>query len=66
MSDLDKLVSKALASKEFCEQLASDPGAALKAAGIHTPEREQALKNLPSPHLQALAQAFGHQHSSAN
>jgi hypothetical protein len=60
MSDLDKLVKKALSSKEFREQLASDPGGALKAAGLHTPEREQAVKNLAYPQLQALAKSFGH------
>jgi hypothetical protein len=58
-ADLDTLINRCLHDHAFREKLEKDPAGALKDAGLHSPEREQAVRNLPYPQLQKLAQAFG-------
>jgi hypothetical protein len=58
-ADLDTLIDRCLHDPGFREKLERDPAGALKDLGLHSPEREQAVRNLPYPQLQKLAQAFG-------
>jgi|tagenome__1003787_1003787.scaffolds.fasta_scaffold19448528_2 putative modified peptide len=65
-SDLDALINRCLNDDAFRQQLQDDPAAALRAANLYTPEREQAVRRLAWPPLQNLAEAFGHGQGFAN
>jgi hypothetical protein len=60
-SALDTLIIRCLHDPAFCQKLETDPAGALKDLGLHSPEREQAVRNLPYHQLQNLAKAFGQQ-----
>ena len=60
MSDLQKLIGKALSDEQFVEQLLSDPEAVLQENGVEpTPEMLEALHDIDADGLRKLVSAFG-------
>lgn len=66
MSNHDGIIQKIISDAGFAQQLASNPEAAFKAAGIDaTPEMIAAVKGLDGAALQRLASAFGQSRAAA-